>query len=166
MKNIIISIFLVSLHFLLSCADNRNNFYNNPCFAKLPYTEQMAIDIAIIDKYLNQEGIMAEIDQSGLRYSIIIEGEGSRPTTDSTVVVKYKGTLMSDNNLFDENTEGIELPLSLVIDGWKIGLPLIKEGGKIMLYVPSQLGYGCSGSGSTIPSNANLIFEVELIDII
>jgi FKBP-type peptidyl-prolyl cis-trans isomerase len=68
--------------------------------------------------------------------------------------------------LFDENTEGIELPLSFVIAGWKIGVPLIKEGGKIMLYIPSLLGYGCQGGGTTIPSNANLIFEVEIIEII
>tara|TARA_X000001036_G_scaffold416169_1_gene432927 strand:+ start:3000 stop:3500 length:501 start_codon:yes stop_codon:yes gene_type:complete len=166
MKNIIILAFLVSFHFFISCSDNSNSYYNNPCFVKLPYTEQMAIDVTIIDEYLNEQGIVAEIDESGLRYSIIQEGEGSKPTTDSTVMVKYKGTLMSDNSLFDENTEGIELPLSLVIDGWKIGLPLIKEGGKIMLYIPSQLGYGCSGSGSSIPSNANLIFEVEIIEII
>ena len=73
---------------------------------------------------------------------------------------------MSDNSLFDENTEGIELPLSFVIAGWQIGVPLIKEGGKIMLYIPSRLGYGCDGSGSSIPSNANLIFEVEMIEII
>mgnify|MGYP001384801866 FL=1 len=114
----------------------------------------------------NEQGIIAEIDQSGLRYVIIAEGNGSRPTTDSTVNVKYRGTLMSDNSLFDESTEGIDLQLSFVIDGWKIGIPLIKEGGKIMLYIPSQLGYGCNGSGTNIPSNANLIFEVELTEII
>ena len=78
-----------------------NSFYNNPCFNKLPYTEQMAIDVNLIDEYLNEQGIIAEIDQSGLRYVIIAEGNGSRPTTDSTVNVKYRGTLMSDNSMFD-----------------------------------------------------------------
>mgnify|MGYP001160866037 FL=1 len=167
MKNILTLILLISLYFFLACSDNNmNSFYNNPCFNKLPYTEQMAIDVKLIDEYLNEQGIIAETDESGLRYVIIEEGNGSRPTTDSTVNVKYKGTLMNDNSLFDESTEGIDLQLSFVIDGWKIGIPLIREGGKIMLYIPSQLGYGCNGSGTSIPSNANLIFEVELVEII
>ena len=167
MKFIATLFFLVYLCFFISCSDNNmNSFYNNSCFNKLPYPEQMAIDVKLIDEYLNDQGIIAEIDESGLRYFIIAEGNGSRPTIDSTVNVKYRGTLMSDNSLFDESTEGIDLQLSFVIDGWKIGIPLIKEGGKIMLYIPSQLGYGCNGSGTSIPSNANLIFEVELTEII
>ena len=167
MKYIIALIFLFTLNFFICCSDNNmNSYYNNPCFNKLPYTEQMAIDVKLIDGYLNEQGIIAEIDESGLRYFIIAEGNGSRPTTDSTVNVKYRGTLMNDNSLFDESNEGIDLQLSFVIDGWKIGIPLIREGGKIMLYIPSQLGYGCNGSGTSIPSNANLIFEVELIEII
>ena len=167
MKNILTLILLISLYFFLACSDNNmNSFYNNPCFNKLPYTEQMAIDVKLIDEYLNEQGIIAETDESGLRYVIIEEGNGSRPTTDSTVNVKYRGTLMNDNSLFDESVEGIDLQLSFVIDGWKIGIPLIREGGKIMLYIPSQLGYGCNGSGTSIPSNANLIFEVELVEII
>ena len=167
MKYITTLTFLICLCFFISCSDNNmNSFYNSPCFNKLPYTEQMAIDVNLIDEYLNEQGIIAEIDQSGLRYVIISEGNGSIPTTDSTVNDKYSGTHMSDNSLFDESTEGIDLQLSFVIDGWKIGIPLIKEGGKIMLYIPSQLGYGCNGSGTSIPSNANLIFEVELTEII
>ena len=137
-----------------------------PCMTQLPYTEQMAIDVALIDEYLSEQGITAQIDESGLRYVILEEGEGNRPTVDHTVNVKYKGTLMSDNSMFDENTDGIELSLNAVIEGWKIGITLIKEGGKIILYIPSNLGYGCSNLGNTIPSNANLIFEVEIIEII
>ena len=137
MKYITTLTFLICLCFFISCSDNNmNSFYNNPCFNKLPYTEQMAIDVNLIDEYLNDQGIIAEIDESGLRYVIIAEGNGSRPTTDSTVNVKYKGTLMNDNSLFDESIEGIDLQLSFVIDGWKIGIPLIREGGKIMLYIP------------------------------
>ena len=167
MRNIITLAFLMTLQLLMSCADDsRNSYYNNPCYTALPYTEQMAVDVLLIDEYFSEQGIIGQIDESGLRYVIIEEGEGSRPTLDSTVNVKYKGTLLSDNSLFDENNEGIELPLSFVIDGWKIGIPLMKEGGKIMLYIPSRMGYGCSGRGSSIPSNANLIFEVELLEII
>jgi len=147
------------------CGDSQK-LADNPCEIPLPYTEQMAIDIALIDEYLSEQGITAQVDESGLRYVILEEGEGRRPTVDNNVNVKYKGTLLTENSFFEENTEGIELPLSFVIEGWKIGVPFIKEGGRIILYIPSLLGYGCGGSGTIIPSHANLIFEVELIEII
>ena len=134
MKNIITLAILATLQLFVSCTDDSNNsYYNNPCFTELPYTEQMAIDAVLIDEYLSEQGITAQIDESGLRYVILEEGEGNRPTVDHTVNVKYKGTLMSDNSMFDENTDGIELSLNAVIEGWKIGIPLIKEGGKIIL---------------------------------
>ena len=126
----------------------------------------MAIDVALIDEYLSEQGITAQIDESGLRYVILEEGEVSRPTVDNTVNIKYKGTLMINNSIFDENTDGIELPLNAVIEGWEISIPLIKERGKIILYMLSNLGYSCSSLETTIPSNANLIFEVEIIEII
>jgi FKBP-type peptidyl-prolyl cis-trans isomerase FkpA len=148
------------------CADSQKKLPDNPCETILPYTEQMAIDVALIDEFLSEQGITAQVDESGLRYVILEEGEGRRPTIDNTVNVKWKGTLLTENSLFEENTEGIEFPLSNLIEGWKIGVPLIKEGGRIILYIPSLLGYGCQGGGTTIPSNANLIYEVELIEII
>ena len=54
-------------------------------------------------------------------------------------------------------------PLSTLIDGWKIGLPLIKKGGHIKLVIPSSLAYGCSGYG-TIPPNTPIFFDINLID--
>ena len=74
--------------------------------------------------------------------------------------------LLSNGSVFDQNSEGIQLPLTGVINGWRIGIPFIKEGGKILLYIPSILGYGCRGTSSKIPWNANLIFEVELISVL
>ena len=71
---------------------------------------------------------------------------------------------MSDNSLLDESTEGIDLQLSFVIDDAKIGIPSIKEGGKIMLYIPSK--EGCNGSGHSHTAQFKSIFEVELPEII
>jgi FKBP-type peptidyl-prolyl cis-trans isomerase len=48
--------------------------------------------------------------------------------------------------------------------GWQYGLPLIKPGGKILLYLPPSLGYGSSPVG-TIPANSVLIFEVQLVSV-
>jgi FKBP-type peptidyl-prolyl cis-trans isomerase len=52
-----------------------------------------------------------------------------------------------------------------VIDGWKIGLPLIKKGGRIKLIIPSALAYSCTGAGTSIPPNTPLYFDVTLNDV-
>lgn len=51
------------------------------------------------------------------------------------------------------------------LQGWQIALPLIQEGGKMRLYIPSGLAYGNQTAG-TIPPNSNLFFEIELVDVI
>jgi len=54
--------------------------------------------------------------------------------------------------------------LSSLIEGWKIGIPLIKKGGRIKLIIPSALAYGCTGYAS-IPPNTPLYFDVTLTDV-
>ena len=59
MRNIITLAFLMTLQLLMSCADDsRNSYYNNPCYTALPYTEQMAIDVLLIDEYFSEQGIV------------------------------------------------------------------------------------------------------------
>ena len=130
----------------------------------LTYQEQLAVDIDIIDQYLADNSIDAEEDKSGLRYVITEQGTGANPDLTDDVTINYEGRLLSNNNLFDEG-ENVEFPLDRLIDGWQIGLPKIKEGGSIILYIPSGLGYGTSGAGGSIPANANLIFEIDLISV-
>ncbi|MEQ1623714.1 MAG: FKBP-type peptidyl-prolyl cis-trans isomerase, partial [Sediminibacterium sp.] len=81
------------------------------------------------------------------------------------VYVTYSGKLLNGTE-FDKGTNPslTGWTLNQLIDGWKIGLPLLKKGGKIKLVVPSSLAYGCSGSGS-IPSNSPLYFEISLVDV-
>lgn len=103
---------------------------------------------------------------SGLQYQIIKEGTGKVPTANSTVKVNYEGKL-TDGKVFDSSfarKEPVELPLGSTIPGWIEGLPLIKEGGSMMLYVPAKLGYGEQAVGS-IPANSVLIFKIDLIQV-
>lgn len=130
----------------------------------LTYEEQLAIDIEIIDKYLVDNNIDAEEDNSGLRYVITQEGTGANPSLADDVTINYEGRLLSNNNRFDGN-ENITFALGQLINGWQIGLPKVKEGGSITLYIPSGLGYGTRGAGGSIPPNANLIFDIDLISI-
>ena len=126
---------------------------------------QLALDTAAIDNYLSEKKIMAMKDKSGLRYVVTRQGTGTRPSLASTIVVNYKGSLMTDGRVFDQSKSPLEYPLNGFIQGWQIGFSLLPKGSRAVLYIPSSLGYGANGYPPDIPANANLIFEVELVDI-
>lgn len=136
----------------------------------LPYEDQLKKDLAAIDKYLEENEITnVTVDPSGLRLVIHQAGSGLFPVGTSKLTVKYVGKLLN-GTVFDEsrlNSSGLpvpfETPLSRLIQGWQIAFSnYVAKGGKATLYIPSVLGYG-RGSAGSVPSNANLIFEVELI---
>ena len=80
------------------------------------------------------------------------------------MVVDYTGWL-DDGTIFDSSYgrgESTTFRVSGVIEGWTEGLQLIGEGGMIELEIPSELGYGETGAGPSIPPNATLHFKVEL----
>ena len=82
------------------------------------------------------------------------------------MVVNYKGTLI-DGKEFDSSYKRnmpAEFPIKGVIPGWTEGLQLMKTGGKAMFYIPPELGYG-DRPRQNIPSNATLIFDVELLGV-
>jgi peptidylprolyl isomerase len=106
---------------------------------------------------------------SGLKYYDIQVGTGVTPTVGQTVVVNYVGWL-EDGTQFDSSYDRGEpfsfaLGMGNVITGWDLGVASMKVGGIRQLVIPSALGYGDSGAGSTIPPGATLIFEVELVEI-
>lgn len=121
---------------------------------------QAKIDDDKIVAYLSTNKITAQKDASGLYYLIVTPGSGTAPTVNSTVRVAYKGTLL-DGTQFDTSAN-YSNALSGLIKGWQIGIPFIKPSGRIILYIPSALGYGASATGS-IPANAVLIFTVDLV---
>ena len=100
---------------------------------------------------------------SGILYEIVSAGTGTAPTLASTVSVLY--TLKSMAGVTIQSTANpYTNALSQLIEGWKIGIPLIKAGGKIKLIIPSALAYSCVGSQS-IPPNSPLFFEVTLVGV-
>ncbi|MFI4915930.1 MAG: FKBP-type peptidyl-prolyl cis-trans isomerase [Phycisphaerales bacterium JB060] len=103
----------------------------------------------------------------GLVAEDIEKGEGAECPHGATVKVHYRGTL-EDGTQFDssyDRGEPITFPLSSLIQGWQIGIPGMKEGGKRRLEVPYGLGYGERGAPPSIPPRANLIFDIELLEV-
>lgn len=107
-----------------------------------------------------------KVTDSGLQYEVLTEGKGDKPKAEDVVTVHYVGTL-TDGTVFDSSVERGEptsFPLNQVIPGWTEGVQLMPVGAKYKFVIPSELGYGEAGA-STIPGNAVLVFEVELLDI-
>lgn len=105
---------------------------------------------------------------SGLQYEVLKAGAGPKPGPTDTVVAHYHGTLI-DGEVFSSTIAGGSpeiFSLNRVIAGWREALQLMAVGAKWRLYVPPALGYGSRPpQNSSIPANATLIFEVELVEI-
>lgn len=119
-------------------------------------------DIEKIETYLTDNGLAAESTISGLHYIIEEEGEGDNFKTGDELTVFYTGKYL-DGEVF---TQIYLYPVSFIFEGliagWNEGLPLIKPGGSITLFIPASLGYG-SDPPQGIRKNAVLIFEITTI---
>lgn len=89
-------------------------------------------------------------------------GTGATPTDTDVAIIKYEGKL-ADGNVFDSGDQ-VPLPVGRMIPGFSQGLKQMKVGGKYRLFIPSALAYGSTGQGP-IPANADLTFDVELLDV-
>ncbi len=104
---------------------------------------------------------------SGLVYTATQEGKGPSPTAADTVKVHYRGTF-PDGREFDSSysrNAPATFPLGRVIPCWTEGVQRMKVGGKAQLLCPPAIAYGERGAGGTIPPNATLKFEIELLEI-
>ena len=105
-----------------------------------------------------------------LRYIVLKEGDkqGGTPTPGMMVSTLYKGMLLNDT-VFDSMLDP-QKPLKIrvgrgnLIPGWDEALQKMHRGEKWLLIVPSELGYGVKGKPPSIPRNATLVFEIELLD--
>ena len=107
---------------------------------------------------------------SGLQYIDQRVGDGPVAKNGDRVQVHYLGTL-SDGTKFDASRDrGAPLDYHIgvdpVVEGWKEGIIGMKVGGKRKLLVPAKLGYGAEGRKPSIPPNADLVFEIELLRIL
>ncbi|WP_159777747.1 peptidylprolyl isomerase [Flavobacterium sp. 9AF] len=132
---------------------------------------------------LKEEGTKTK---SGVIYKYLTKGEGNKPKKGSKVFVYYAGFL-PNGELFDSNYESVSqtfakydpiraqqngykpFPFEFgskqgLIPGFIEGIELLSFGDKIMVYIPSNLGYGSQGAGNVIPPNTDIIFEIEILE--
>lgn len=115
-------------------------------------------------KNRRKEGVI-ETD-SGLQYLVLEEGEGKCPDATATITVHQRcqlvnGTIIEDT--YHENKTS-EVNVKELIEGYREGIQLMKQGARYKFFIPAELAWGKNGSGSKIPPFSMLIFDVRLID--
>lgn len=153
---------------------------------KAEYIAQFGPVMAAKVKYLNDTKASATETASGLKYKIIKVGSGKKPAEGSNVYINYAGYL-EDGSLFDSSIENVNkeygkfdenrakqngyqpFPFPYgkkdgLIPGFLEALNLMSFDDTLLVFIPSKLGYGERGAGNVIPPNANIIFEIEMLE--
>lgn len=99
---------------------------------------------------------------TGLGYTILRPAAGTKPVASDVVLVNYIGYLATTGAVFDQGMRSA-LPVDGVIPGFSQGLRMMARSGVVRLCIPAALGYGARATGP-IPANADLVFQVELVD--
>jgi FKBP-type peptidyl-prolyl cis-trans isomerase FkpA len=163
MGKIVVCVLIGSFFFSACLKKDNGCSYSNPT-AVAPAAEQQELKA-----YLDSMGIKATLSTKGFYYSVSQGGSGMNPGQCSQITVGYKGWLTNGNS-FDQQASIVFTSLGSLIDGWRDGIPLIRQGGDIKLYIPPSLGYGSKGitdnSGNiVVPPNSIIIFDISLLDV-
>lgn len=104
---------------------------------------------------------------SGVRIEHVLRANGPKPTATSSVKVHYRGTLVTNGNEFDSSYgrgQPATFALNQVIPCWTEGMQRLSVGSKAILICPAHTAYGARGAGAAVPPNADLRFEVDLLE--
>jgi FKBP-type peptidyl-prolyl cis-trans isomerase len=144
--------------------------------------EQLAKDVAVIDKFLADKNITAQKTESGIRYIITQPGTGENAAPGQNVKVNYTGYLLNGKH-FDTSVKEVAQanglynaqrpyePFDVVVDrsnvirGWHEALKTMNKGSKGTFYIPSTLGYGPQRMSEVIGENEVLVFDIEMLDV-
>lgn len=165
----ILSVLAISLLLFAGCLKDQTQ-EPQPCTYDSCAFKASASEIAAVQAYIDSAGVTGTTQHcSGLFYKLENPGTGLTPEACSAVNAKYKG-MLTNGNVFDSSLVGADLALDQVIRGWRNGLPLVKEGGRILLYVPPALGWGAAAQYNrngvvVIPANSITVFEVDLVKV-
>ena len=137
---------------------------------------QIEADSKMIEDYLAKNNIKAQKTKWGTYVAISTEGTGEKISINDVAVVNYTGRTLDSAKVFDSNTDpklGHPQPyevkvgeIGTIILGWSDALLQLKKGTKATIYIPSSLAYGPAGNGEKIKPNENLMFDMEVTDVI
>ncbi len=104
---------------------------------------------------------------SGVVATDLVFGSGATAMPNSVIRVHYHGTL-PDGKVFDSTrgSEAVKFPLQQLIPGWREGIPGMMVGGVRRLVVPAKEAYGDEGAPPDIPPRTDLIFTIELVEVV
>lgn len=169
-------------------AEKRRKQAEDEAKEKADYLQKYSSVIKAKLAYLNEVKATATETPSGLKYKIVKKGSDKKPAEGTNVFIHYAGYL-EDGTLFDSSYEDVTkeygkfdqnransngyqpFPFQYgnkggLIPGFLEGLEKVNFGDKIVLFIPSKLGYGERGAGKVIPPNSNIIFEMEILESI
>lgn len=119
---------------------------------------------------INGKTVTLKFMPGGLKYYDIVVGTGPSPKAGQTASMRYTGTLL-DGTKFDSSYDRGQAPFDFVlgqgqvIQGWDEGVATMKVGGQRRLVIPGSLAYGSNPPTPTIPPDATLVFDVELVGV-
>ncbi|TAF31513.1 MAG: FKBP-type peptidyl-prolyl cis-trans isomerase [Cytophagales bacterium] len=157
-QNIFWVLGLVSLVFLSSCVEQ----------AGINALTQAEKDDQILQDYFRRNNLNPTKTKDGLYYIMIKEGSPTlKPFKGDSVVVHYTGNLLDgyrfDSSRFRDEPFGFRQGQGKVISGWEEAVLLLGLGARANFYLPSERAYGRTGVGGSIPGNAILVFDIEMI---
>lgn len=100
----------------------------------------------------------------------IVEGDGKEAKLGDTIEVRYTlqvwdGQVADSSWTREPNSTSFPLVEGGLIEGWTAGIPGMKEGGRRLLIVPPEQGYGAQDQGAALPANSTLVFAVDLVKV-
>ena len=100
----------------------------------------------------------------------IVKGKGPKAKAGDTLTMQYVGVAWSNGQQFDASWDAgqpfpFQLGAGMVIPGWDQGMVGMQKGGRRLLVIPPDLGYGAQGAGDAIGPNETLVFVVDLVEI-
>lgn len=170
----------------VTAADNQKKQAEVEALKKAEYLKTYAPVVAAKAKYLSEIKSKAMETTTGLKYKITQTGTEKKPADGTNVFINYAGYL-EDGSLFDSSIESVNKEFGKydenrakqngyqpfpfpygkkdgLIPGFLEGLSLLHFGDKALIFIPAKLGYGEKGAGNVIPPNANIIFEIEMLE--
>ncbi|MEO5569526.1 MAG: FKBP-type peptidyl-prolyl cis-trans isomerase [Bacteroidia bacterium] len=170
---LIILSLLLPLLFFFSCSSGQEN---NQQLDKEKLKEQLirANKLFVnnqsdaIDDYVKRHDLQMDTTSTGLRIKIEKKGDGVKPNSGNNVTVSYVLSLIDGTHCYSSDSLGT-LTFSMnhddVPQGLRQAVSMMSAGDKALAILPSHLGYGLTGDANKIPSNAILIYRIELMKI-